>query len=128
MTRPNVEVGEFQQFINGYEAAELSGPAVDRCVGILGTRPPFRDPNEADKLDFDTYYAARRMATTASGTMEVVAAAFETDRSIDSIVFSRTGALAVRGVEQHERVTDFISYLDGGNHVVNCIARVAYIG
>ncbi len=131
MIQQGIHIGEFEPFVEGYEVAELSGASLKRCVGILGTRPPFRDAHQADELDFDAYMQARRMATTASRTMDVAVAAAEADHSIETVVFSRTGALAIRGgdtVSVSKGVIDLISYLDGGNAVVTCLPHPINIG
>lgn len=126
-----VIIGEFQPFTENVEAAVVTGPYVNRAVGILGTRPPFRDAEEADALDMNDVMEARRMAMDASGAIDVAVETHFTDRTVSAVVFSRTGALALRTANKHgihDEALDLISALDGSNYIASVLAQRMYVG
>ena len=129
MAYENISVGEFVPFGDA-EAAVLTGADVDRCVGILGTRPPFRDVTEARQMDFDHGMQARELAISDCRAVDLALFVGEKERSIRTIVLSKTGALALRGGTGHieNDTIQLIRELDGGNEVLPIHAHEVRIG
>jgi hypothetical protein len=126
-----VTIGEFQPFTENVEAAEVTGPSVKRATDILGTRPPFRDAEEGAALSFEDNMAARRLAIDASGVMAVALEAGDIDRTINTVVFSRTGALALRADNRqdiHDEALELVSALDGFNDIAPVLAHTVHVG
>ncbi len=127
-----ITIGEFAPLIDGVEIAEVGGADTERAVGILSTRPPFEDAQRAEQLNFEDFMEAKRLAVRASGVGDVAIAAGKLDNTIASVVFSKTGALAVRydaGQEADSATAiGFIARLDDNNFSVNFIAHEARIG
>lgn len=128
MTRNGVMIGEFQSFMDGVEVAEVSGRDVIRACGILGTRPPFRDRNEAELLGQEDAMGARDIAVSASRVMDVAEEVGRLDHSVPLVIFSRTGALAVRHTGEleesawsYDQLVDSVVALD--NYNVPLLAR-----
>ncbi len=126
-----IAIGEFQPFINDIEVAEVSGAPVKRATDTLGTRPPFRDAAESEALAFDDYMDARRLAIDSSGVLSIAIEAGEIDPTIDMVIFSRTGALALRSAHLSDTRVEamkLISALDGFNDIASVHAHPLHIG
>jgi hypothetical protein len=103
----------------GIEISEVTSNRLKRAVGILGTRPPYRDPTEISKFQPGDLIAAEMMAWKASAVYEAVHEIGNLVDGLDAIVVSRTGALAVRcynGTETFDADYDTIRELDNGNY------------
>jgi hypothetical protein len=121
MNKPILTVGEFLPFVDEIEIAEVSGPSVDRTCSILATRPFFRDKDEAELLSFEDQMTAFEMAVSSSGLMATAMEVGEAEDSVELVVFSKSGALAVRGtysgVSIHDSALEAISWFDDGNRI-----------
>jgi hypothetical protein len=131
MANPEVVVSEFEPFFAGAEAAIVSGPDVERSCEVLGTHPPFREPSELGEMEFDDVAHARSLALSASGVSRVAQEVGRVERSTELVVFSKSGALALRNldsVEARSSIVSLISLLDQGNHAAACLPRTVSIG
>lgn len=118
----NLQIGEYSRLVEGVTIAPITGSDVDRACGVLALRPPFRDTEEARELGLDEEAdnEARDLAENAAGCSRIVEAIYPLDEAIDSVVFSKNGALAVKGTLDHpddESVFALIELLDGGNAI-----------
>ncbi len=121
-----IEIGTFESFTEGIEAAEVHGDRIDNVAKVLGQHIPFRDRAEAAAMRHEDGLAAPVQAIVASGAIRVAGEVGALDRDVSMVVFSRTGALALRvtrmGTIDNEAL-ELISALDGGNLVLPVYAQ-----
>ncbi len=122
MSLEELRIGEFRSFGHGVEVATVVGRGVERACSMLAVRPPCRDANEIAELSEDDYDEALLMAVAVSGAGRVGMSVGEIDKSVELVVFSKTGALAVRGSAGSEpdldRALSDITAYDNGNELV----------
>lgn len=117
-----LHIGEYSVLDGGVSVATVTGERASRVCSVLAIYPPFRNPEEARKLDLDEEAdnEARDIAETAAGCSSVVEAIYGIDETVDALVFSKNGILAVRGVLEHpddDAVYDLIAELDDNNAI-----------
>ena len=117
MSYRDIEIGEFTPFADDVEAAILAGIAVDRCTGILGTRPPFRDKDEANQIYIEDQREAQLMASSVSGAWDLSRDIGDLKRNIQLVIISKSGALALRSTREYIEPSVFhlAQFLDDGN-------------
>lgn len=125
-----IEVGEFVSLNEFVEIAELSGQDVARACGRLGMYAPFRNPVENDSLDFQDLQESKAAAIDTSRITHLAVDIGEKFPGISRVVFSRTGAIAIKSTNSDALHDAFrmLEKLDEGNVHVVCTTHAVAIG
>jgi hypothetical protein len=89
-------VDNFVRYSDGIEAAELAGDDASASAKRLGQYSAFTSITSADSLSRSNYASHSRVAMNNSGAYDCVMQVRDHDSTVDSVLFSRSGALAVR--------------------------------
>lgn len=92
-----IVVGEYVEVGGNIEVAEVTGSTIERACGIMATRPPYRDGQEAARLSEEDYEEASDLVIMAANLGKITGEVEELDRSLEEVIFTRNGAFAVRG-------------------------------
>jgi hypothetical protein len=120
MSHEDILIGDFLPFTEEVEIAVLSGMAVERCVDLIGNRPPFREVDEAARLSESHIGQMRNIACTKSIALSLSRKVNRIDRSVKTVIISSSGALALRPLGTHINIEVFsaIKEFDGGNRLL----------
>lgn len=130
MSKDSLAIGEFQPFIDGIEAAVLSGSDVDQCVDKLGQRPAFGDGPGKANLTNGEFVKETRRAQKVTGARNLCMDIEDKEPTTDIIVISKTGAVALRGRSGNtaSEAIDLLQRLDGWNTPLIIHAHTSDIG
>lgn len=115
--------GEIAELSPGLFGAAITSHKLKRSIGVLSTRPPFRDKDEHSHLLDEDLHSSKKIAQHASGVIEAVIEIGEVvPLPLKRVVVSKTGALALwSGSVQEipEDVYQVIAKIDGGNYFMS---------
>ncbi len=124
------EVGDFVSLNEFLQIAELSGRDVALACGRLGMYAPFRNPEENDNLSFQDMQESKAAAIDNSRVTQLAENIGEEFPGIGRVVFSKTGAIAIKGTNSDALHDAFrmLEELDKGNVHVVCTTHTVVIG